>query len=150
MKVTGLNGVTIDEAWKEKIYSYGGIALLGFPNLFMQGEAAPAVADDQRERRWAPLSQRQREAMEREYRSDLNCVTACPGRRLGDLHAAGYLPPVTPCEARNATNTLRQKVVRFEQPNRFRGPLPSLRHFPGISDGEGLRQRVVECRLLSR
>jgi len=35
MKVTGLNGMTIDEAWKEKIYSYGGIALPGFPNLFM-------------------------------------------------------------------------------------------------------------------
>ena len=34
MKVTGLNGLTIDEAWKEKIYSYGGIALPGFPNLF--------------------------------------------------------------------------------------------------------------------
>src|SRR6266852_1203946 len=35
MAVTGLNGTTIDEAWKEKIYSYGGIALPGFPNLFM-------------------------------------------------------------------------------------------------------------------
>jgi cation diffusion facilitator CzcD-associated flavoprotein CzcO len=35
MRVTGLNGVTIDEAWKERIYSYGGIALPGFPNLFM-------------------------------------------------------------------------------------------------------------------
>ena len=34
MNVTGLNGTTIDEAWKEKIYSYGGIALPGFPNLF--------------------------------------------------------------------------------------------------------------------
>ena len=29
MNVTGLNGVTIDEAWKEKILSYGGIALPG-------------------------------------------------------------------------------------------------------------------------
>jgi cation diffusion facilitator CzcD-associated flavoprotein CzcO len=35
MNVTGLNGVTINEAWQEKIYSYGGIALPGFPNLFM-------------------------------------------------------------------------------------------------------------------
>ena len=35
MKVTGLDGVTIDEVWKDKIYSYGGIALPGFPNLFM-------------------------------------------------------------------------------------------------------------------
>jgi len=34
MNVTGLNGTTIDEAWKEKIFSYGGIALPGFPNLF--------------------------------------------------------------------------------------------------------------------
>ena len=35
MNVTGLNGVTINEAWQEQIYSYGGIALPGFPNLFM-------------------------------------------------------------------------------------------------------------------
>ena len=35
MNVTGLNGVTIDDAWQEKVYSYGGIALPGFPNLFM-------------------------------------------------------------------------------------------------------------------
>ena len=35
MKITGLNGTTIDEVWKERIYSYGGIALPGFPNLFM-------------------------------------------------------------------------------------------------------------------
>jgi cation diffusion facilitator CzcD-associated flavoprotein CzcO len=42
MKVTGLNGMTIDEAWKEKIYSYGGIAVPGFPNLFMlYGPFAP-------------------------------------------------------------------------------------------------------------
>src|SRR5207245_10363945 len=42
MRVTGLNSTTIDEAWKEKIYSYGGIALPGFPNLFMlYGPFAP-------------------------------------------------------------------------------------------------------------
>ena len=42
MAVTGLNGTTIDEAWKEKIYSYGGIAVPGFPNLFMlYGPFAP-------------------------------------------------------------------------------------------------------------
>jgi cation diffusion facilitator CzcD-associated flavoprotein CzcO len=42
MTVTGLNGTTIDEAWTEKIYSYGGIALPGFPNLFMlYGPFAP-------------------------------------------------------------------------------------------------------------
>jgi cation diffusion facilitator CzcD-associated flavoprotein CzcO len=42
MTVTGLNGTTIDEAWKERIYSYGGIALPGFPNLFMlYGPFAP-------------------------------------------------------------------------------------------------------------
>jgi len=35
MKVVGLDGVTIDDAWKDRIYSYGGIALPGFPNLFM-------------------------------------------------------------------------------------------------------------------
>jgi cation diffusion facilitator CzcD-associated flavoprotein CzcO len=42
MDVTGLNGTTIDETWKETIYSYGGIALPGFPNLFMlYGPFAP-------------------------------------------------------------------------------------------------------------
>jgi cation diffusion facilitator CzcD-associated flavoprotein CzcO len=35
MKVTGLNGATVDEVWKDRIYSYGGIALPGFPNMFM-------------------------------------------------------------------------------------------------------------------
>ena len=35
MKVTGLNGLTVDELWKEKIFSYRGIALPGFPNLFV-------------------------------------------------------------------------------------------------------------------
>src|SRR5207248_11547500 len=40
--VTGLDGTTVDEAWKERIYSYGGIALPGFPNLFMlYGPFAP-------------------------------------------------------------------------------------------------------------
>ncbi len=42
MQVTGLNGVTIDEAWAERVYSYGGVALPGFPNLFMlYGPFAP-------------------------------------------------------------------------------------------------------------
>jgi cation diffusion facilitator CzcD-associated flavoprotein CzcO len=42
MRVTGRNGTTIDEAWRERIYSYGGIALPGFPNLFMlYGPFAP-------------------------------------------------------------------------------------------------------------
>jgi hypothetical protein len=42
VKVTGRNGTTINKAWKEKIYSYGGIALPGFPNLFMlYGAFAP-------------------------------------------------------------------------------------------------------------
>jgi hypothetical protein len=42
MAVTGLNGATIAEVWKDKIYSYGGIALPGFPNLFMlYGPFAP-------------------------------------------------------------------------------------------------------------
>jgi cation diffusion facilitator CzcD-associated flavoprotein CzcO len=42
MQVTGLNGVTIEQAWQEKIYSYGGVALPGFPNLFMlYGPFAP-------------------------------------------------------------------------------------------------------------
>ena len=37
-----LNGTTINETWKEKIYSYGGIALPGFPNLFtLYGPFAP-------------------------------------------------------------------------------------------------------------
>ncbi|HEY1301178.1 MAG TPA: NAD(P)/FAD-dependent oxidoreductase, partial [Stellaceae bacterium] len=42
MRVTGLGGVTIDQVWKDRIYSYGGIALPGFPNLFMlYGPFAP-------------------------------------------------------------------------------------------------------------
>jgi cation diffusion facilitator CzcD-associated flavoprotein CzcO len=42
MNVVGLNRVTIAEAWRERIYSYGGIALPGFPNLFMlYGPFAP-------------------------------------------------------------------------------------------------------------
>jgi cation diffusion facilitator CzcD-associated flavoprotein CzcO len=42
MKVTGLNATTIDETWRDKIYSYGGIASPGFPNLFMlYGPFAP-------------------------------------------------------------------------------------------------------------
>lgn len=35
MKVTGLNGVTLDALWKERIFSYNGVALPGFPNLFL-------------------------------------------------------------------------------------------------------------------
>jgi cation diffusion facilitator CzcD-associated flavoprotein CzcO len=35
MAVTGQRGVTLGEAWQDRIYSYGGIALPGFPNLFM-------------------------------------------------------------------------------------------------------------------
>ena len=35
MPVTGLNGITLDELWKKRVFSYGGVALPGFPNLFM-------------------------------------------------------------------------------------------------------------------
>lgn len=35
MQVTGIGGATIDSLWQERIFSYGGIALPGFPNLFM-------------------------------------------------------------------------------------------------------------------
>jgi hypothetical protein len=35
MKVTGLNGTSIDEAWKDRIHSYGGVALPGFPNMYL-------------------------------------------------------------------------------------------------------------------
>jgi hypothetical protein len=38
----------------------------------------------------------------------------------------------------------RKKVVRFKQPNQFRGPLPSLRHLSGVSEGERLCQGLVE------
>jgi hypothetical protein len=31
-----------------------------------------------------------------------------------------------------------QEVVRFQQPDQFRRPFPSLRHLSGISEGEGL------------
>jgi hypothetical protein len=33
----------------------------------------------------------------------------------------------------------RQKVVRFQEPDQFRRPSPSLFHFPGVSEGEGFR-----------
>ena len=35
MKVTGLNGLTADELWKDSTFSYRGVALPGFPNLFL-------------------------------------------------------------------------------------------------------------------
>ncbi|MGH7089691.1 MAG: flavin-containing monooxygenase [Stellaceae bacterium] len=35
MRATGLGGATIDALWQERIYSYGGIGLPGFPNFFM-------------------------------------------------------------------------------------------------------------------
>ncbi len=35
MNVTGLNGLTLDALWKERIFSYNGVALPGFPNLFL-------------------------------------------------------------------------------------------------------------------
>ena len=35
MRVTGPNGLTLDELWKKRVFSYGGVALPGFPNLFM-------------------------------------------------------------------------------------------------------------------
>lgn len=42
MSVTGLHGRTIDELWKDGVFSYRGVALPGFPNLFMlYGPFAP-------------------------------------------------------------------------------------------------------------
>jgi cation diffusion facilitator CzcD-associated flavoprotein CzcO len=42
IKTFGLNGITIDELWKDSIFSYRGVALPGFPNLFMlYGPFAP-------------------------------------------------------------------------------------------------------------
>ena len=42
MTVTGLNGVTIDEVWKDDIYSFAGVGLPGFPNMFLlYGPFAP-------------------------------------------------------------------------------------------------------------
>jgi cation diffusion facilitator CzcD-associated flavoprotein CzcO len=35
MNVVGLDGATLDDAWKERIYSYGGVSLPRFPNLYM-------------------------------------------------------------------------------------------------------------------
>jgi cation diffusion facilitator CzcD-associated flavoprotein CzcO len=35
MTVTGLGGASLDEAWRERIYSYGGVSLPRFPNLYM-------------------------------------------------------------------------------------------------------------------
>jgi cation diffusion facilitator CzcD-associated flavoprotein CzcO len=42
MKVTGLNGLPIDDVWKDDIYSFAGVGLPGFPNMFlMYGPFAP-------------------------------------------------------------------------------------------------------------
>ena len=42
MKVAGLNGITIDEVWKDNVFSYGGVAVPGFPNMFLlYGPFAP-------------------------------------------------------------------------------------------------------------
>lgn len=42
MQVTGLNGQTVEQLWKDRIYSYRGVALPGFPNLFLMcGPFAP-------------------------------------------------------------------------------------------------------------
>jgi cation diffusion facilitator CzcD-associated flavoprotein CzcO len=35
IKVSGLNGVTLDELWANRIFSYAGVALPGFPNMFL-------------------------------------------------------------------------------------------------------------------
>jgi cation diffusion facilitator CzcD-associated flavoprotein CzcO len=35
MQVIGLGRATLDAVWRERVYSWGGIALPGFPNLFM-------------------------------------------------------------------------------------------------------------------
>jgi cation diffusion facilitator CzcD-associated flavoprotein CzcO len=35
MNVRGLNGLTLDQLWKERVFSYNGFALPGFPNLFL-------------------------------------------------------------------------------------------------------------------
>lgn len=35
MKVIGQEGITLDDIWQKRIYSYGGVALPGFPNMFM-------------------------------------------------------------------------------------------------------------------
>jgi hypothetical protein len=47
------------------------------------------------------------------------------------------------------TDLLRQKVMRSQQPNQFRGPFPSLRYLPSVSEGEGLCQGLIERRSLN-
>jgi len=42
MDVVGLNGVSIAEVWKENVFSYGGVGVPGFPNMFLlYGPFAP-------------------------------------------------------------------------------------------------------------
>jgi len=42
MEVTGLNGVSIAEVWKDNVFSYGGVGVPGFPNMFLlYGPFAP-------------------------------------------------------------------------------------------------------------
>ncbi|MGB1881051.1 MAG: NAD(P)/FAD-dependent oxidoreductase, partial [Gammaproteobacteria bacterium] len=35
VQISGLNGVTVDEAWKDGLYAHRSMSLPGFPNLFM-------------------------------------------------------------------------------------------------------------------
>ena len=49
----------------------------------------------------------------------------------------------------NGRDASRQKVVRFQQRNQFRGPFPSLRHLSGISEGERL-PRIVQRQIAFR
>jgi cation diffusion facilitator CzcD-associated flavoprotein CzcO len=42
MQVLGLNGISIDEVWKDNVFSYGGVGVPGFPNMFLlYGPFAP-------------------------------------------------------------------------------------------------------------
>jgi cation diffusion facilitator CzcD-associated flavoprotein CzcO len=42
MEVIGLNGVSIAEVWKDNVFSYGGVGVPGFPNMFLlYGPFAP-------------------------------------------------------------------------------------------------------------
>jgi len=42
MEVIGLNGVSIDAVWRDNVFSYGGVGVPGFPNMFLlYGPFAP-------------------------------------------------------------------------------------------------------------
>jgi deazaflavin-dependent oxidoreductase (nitroreductase family) len=124
MNVTGQNGVTIDEAWQEKIYSYGGIALPGFPNLFMlYGPFSPA--NSREIRRPAPRDRRQPAGV----RSFMLCSCRSEGvQRMTEAKLAPNLPEwmVEHANRYLSSGGTDGHIYKMTQPGRPEITVPSL------------------------